>query len=324
MNNSYQMEFLKKLKESVPPQISLIEELAELLNISTDSVYRRFRGETALSLDETLLISNHYKINVLNQSAELGQVNFSYPKLLDSEESFESFLINILNDLQRLSLLNNTRITYSAQDLPIMMHMGFSPLCAFKFFYWMRGFMGIKKYENNQYDKNLIPAAFLTKARNIFDLYCKIPSTEIWSAQTIIPTMRQIAFFAEMGLFSKKEDFLEITDAMQDLIFTLKKWAEEGTKNNLGTYNLYQSELIFGNNVIIAESDQFSAVYQSHHTFNSMYSTDSAYLDTTKKWVNLIINKSTLISVSGEKFRNKFFKNIQLEMDQLKQLVNEI
>ncbi len=318
------MEFLKKLKESVPPQISLIEELADLLNISTDSVYRRFRGETALSLDETLLISNHYKINFLGQSSILGQVNFNYPKLLDSEESFEGFLLNILNDLQRLSLLNNTRITYSAQDLPIMMHMGFNPICAFKFFYWMRGFMGIKKYEISYYDKNLIPAAFLFNARKIFDLYVKIPSTEIWSAQTIIPTLRQIAFFAEMGMFTKKDDFMEIVDAMQDLINTLKKWADEGMKNNQGLFTLYQSELIFGNNVIIAESDQFSAVYQSHHTFNSMYSTDPIYLESTKKWINQIINKSTLISESGEKFRNKFFKNIQLEMDQLKQLVNEI
>ena len=55
-----------------------------------------------------------------------------------------------------------------------------------------------------------------------------------------------------------------------------------------------------------------------------MYSTDPIYLESTKKWINQIINKSTLISESGEKFRNKFFKNIQTEMDQLKKLVNEI
>ncbi len=56
-----QIQFLDRVNDLVPRDTSLVQELADLLNISTDSAYRRMRGETQLSFDETILLCDHYK-----------------------------------------------------------------------------------------------------------------------------------------------------------------------------------------------------------------------------------------------------------------------
>ena len=72
---SIQISFLEKVKEQIPSSISLVNELAELLNVSVDSAYRRLRGDTDLSFEEAILISNKYNVSLDSQrSVELGSM----------------------------------------------------------------------------------------------------------------------------------------------------------------------------------------------------------------------------------------------------------
>src|SRR5215212_4479105 len=57
-----QLAFVQKLKELAPANASLADEIAELLDVSSDSAYRRLRGETAITLDEAVILANHFKI----------------------------------------------------------------------------------------------------------------------------------------------------------------------------------------------------------------------------------------------------------------------
>ena len=61
-NKVKQVDFFKFLKSVLPEQISLVDEIAGILNISNDSVYRRIRGEKELSLDELKKICTTLKI----------------------------------------------------------------------------------------------------------------------------------------------------------------------------------------------------------------------------------------------------------------------
>ena len=53
---SAQLVLMQRLKEALPPNISLVDALADLLEVSNDSAYRRIRGETALSIEEIAAI----------------------------------------------------------------------------------------------------------------------------------------------------------------------------------------------------------------------------------------------------------------------------
>ena len=62
IKNPVQVTFFEKLKQSVPQNISLASEIADVLEISADGAYRRMRGESVLSMDELVKLCRHYKI----------------------------------------------------------------------------------------------------------------------------------------------------------------------------------------------------------------------------------------------------------------------
>lgn len=66
MNESrrIQREIFAMIRQSLPPNISFVHEVSELLGISYDSAYRRIRGEKELSLSELVLICSKYDISL--------------------------------------------------------------------------------------------------------------------------------------------------------------------------------------------------------------------------------------------------------------------
>src|SRR6185503_15552827 len=64
LDTSVQSLFFEQIRKRLSPHVSFVDELAELLDISRDSAYRRMRGETVLSLDEVKKLSVRFKISV--------------------------------------------------------------------------------------------------------------------------------------------------------------------------------------------------------------------------------------------------------------------
>jgi hypothetical protein len=59
-----QQSFFRHLKSILPGHLSLVDEVAELLNISNDSAYRRIRGEKPISLEEIQKLCIRYHISL--------------------------------------------------------------------------------------------------------------------------------------------------------------------------------------------------------------------------------------------------------------------
>jgi hypothetical protein len=58
-----QKELFQHIKNSLPPNISMVDEIAELLSLSYDSVYRRIRGEKPVALDELKVLCEHFHLS---------------------------------------------------------------------------------------------------------------------------------------------------------------------------------------------------------------------------------------------------------------------
>ena len=61
--STIQERLFQIIKNSLPPHISFVHDLSELLQISYDSAYRRIRGEKEISIEELHLVCLHYKIS---------------------------------------------------------------------------------------------------------------------------------------------------------------------------------------------------------------------------------------------------------------------
>ncbi len=325
---SAQIVLMQKLKQALPPNMSLVDVLSDLLEVSTDSAYRRIRGETALSIEEIAAMCKHFKLSfdAFINSNESGMVTFSYKQLNNDIHSYKKYLQNISNDLTRIASFPEKQIIYAAEDVPLFHHFAFHNLSAFKIFYWNKSILNVPELENKKYDISLIDPELTDIAKTVIERYSVIPSIEIWSDDTVNSTIKQIEFYWDAGIFKNKEDALLICNEVELMLNRIKKQAQENVKfdiNNKPTstvdnYTLYHSDVMIGNNCILVQMGDIKAAYLSYHTFNAMTTTNAVFTNETDEWLKNLIRKSNLISGVAEKQRYRYFKHIDDALNKLR------
>ena len=325
-NNSIQLSFLKKLETIIPANTSFAGEIADILDISADSAYRRLRGETALSIDEVVKLCNHFKISFDSfNNPETGLVSFKYNLIESDEKSFKIYLESIFRELKIINSSPEKQIIYACEDIPIFHNFNYPELASFKIFYWMRSIMNVPELQKEYVDISIVSDELRNLGKQVFNLYASIPSIEIWTETTINSTLKQIEFYYDSGVFKNKEDALKICDVLRTLLDDIKKQAENGHKLNdqkkipgpENSYTVYFSEIEITNNCVLVNMGDIKAVFLGHFTFNTMSTTNVTYCYETEKWLNAIIKKSTLISGISEKHRYQFFKKTLQNLDKL-------
>lgn len=327
-----QEQFIQRLKETIPPNHSLVDEMADLLGVSTDSAYRRIRGETALTIDEVSKICSHYRIPFDHAGVQGGKgdsVTFSYNRLSEKPESFEKYLENILADLRQIKPLEKKEIIFAAEDVPIFHHFQFPKLSAYKLFYWSRSILNSGPADGKVFDPSVISQKMLDTVREIYELYLHIPSIEIWSEDTINSTLKQIEYYWESGMFKNKQDMLDVLDEVSQMIKRIEWQAAHSTKfhgevpgaSTTQNYTLFNSELMIGNNCVLISAGAGRRVYISHNTFNTMVTTNPGFCDETEHWLKNLIRKSTPISGVSEKQRFRFFKNMNDKITKIQERI---
>jgi hypothetical protein len=328
-DSSVQQEFIKRLRDLTPASHSLADEIADLLKVSNDSAYRRIRGDTALTLDEVSILCKHYNISLDTFRSEYtGTVTFSYRPLSNNEDAFDAYFESILKDLKKIQSFPTREIIYAAEDIPVFHYYQFPELTAFKIFYWTKSVLNIPSFEGKKFRPEMVDKRFIHMAREIFDAYVSIPSTEIWNEETTSGMLKSIEFYWESGLFADKQVALQIIDQLSEMLQYLQKQAEhsskfipaEGKKNAEfeNNFNLYNSEVMIGNNCILVHAGNSKASYLSYHTFNSMVTTNAEYCEETDQWLKNLIRKSVLMSGVAEKQRYRFFRDAQEAVDRLR------
>jgi hypothetical protein len=324
--SSNQQIFIESIKKMLPPNMSLVNELSDLLEISTDSAYRRLRCETTFTFDEIITICNHYNISFDSfRLQEKGMVNFKYNLFQPSVESFTAYMKWIQEGIRRISLAKDKEIVYVADDIPIFHLFKFPDFAAFKMFYWMKSVVNVPELEGKKYDPSLISDSLMEEGKQIYRLYEKIPSTEIWCDSTISSAVKQIEYFNEAGFFSSKEDALQICKVLEGVLADIQGQAERSTKSSVAgfenNYIMYKSDIEIGNNCIFVRTDETRSLYLRYHTFNSMATVNEAFCGETEQWLKGMIKKSTLISGISEKQRYQFFRKSQEQIDRLKERI---
>ena len=103
-------------------------------------------------------------------------------------------------------------------------------LTAFKIFYWNKSILNAKGYEDKKFEAIYIDKEVLKIAEDIYELYSKIDSIEIWSDDTVNSTIKQIEFYWNAGAFNSKKDALMVCEEVGSMFARISKQAELGYK----------------------------------------------------------------------------------------------
>jgi hypothetical protein len=321
--NDYQVLFFEKLKSQFQ-NINLVYDIANVLNISVDAVYRRFRGKTLLNFQEIVTLCKHYKINIDEYiGSNPYEVKFRYAPMQQSnfKEYYEKYVIGLKNYLKMIvtDSSTNKKILFAATDIPIF-HLCKSPILkAFKVYTWYKLFE--KSDEGKFSPDNMISPDTVKVLTEISDLYDQIDSVEIWTNNTINSYLNLIKYFYDIDCFNSFEDVMRICNQLIALVDVLKTYGEQGYKQygcRKSSFKLFFSEADLDNNLIYAETDNHQVCFIKLYSINAISTSDITFCNEIKSWFDSTVSKSVLISGCSQKQFVLFIKEMSRKIENLK------
>jgi len=326
--NELQQQFFNHLKSILPPHISMVDELTELLDLSYDSVYRRIRGEKPLDLNELRQICDRYHIS-LDQVLKLqnDSVVFHASAINTPFFLFNDYLKGMLQQLKYLNSFKERQMLYLCKDLPIWQFYLFPELAIFKTFFWIKTLLNQPEYTHKSF--SLTENNFeecLELGRQINKEYNELPCIELWNKESINSTLSQIEFYRDAGLFKTRNDLEIVVDSFEKTMDHLELQAEKGVKFMPGSTDvsyraplqLYINEVVIGSNTILARIDSGKIAFIPYNVFSYLVTKDVRFNESAFQAFENLVSRSTLISATGEKERNKIFQLLRERIRNLK------
>lgn len=314
-----QQVLFQQIKSGLPENLSFVHEIADLLEISYDSAYRRIRGEKELTMEELYRLSHRFNIS-LDALLGIHSNNVLFHKFALSTEEFHirEWLLQILSDIKQIHQAHDKEIIYCAKDPPIFHYFHFPEIAAFKFFFWEKTIFDFPEYENKLFRLDDVNPEIVEIGDNILRSACKIPTTELWNEDTFRIFMRQIEYYWVSGYFEKKDDMLNLLDKLEKWVLHIRKQAELGFKFHYGqepvgmenSFSMYENEVILNDNTIYTRLDNVAGTYLTFNVISLLVTRDPAFCANVERHMRQLMKKSHLISVSGEKERNRFFNKL--------------
>ena len=246
-------------------------------------------------------------------------------KTFSAESGFGPYLSSIRDHLELVNRFENRRMIYAAKDIPPMHYYQFPNLTRFKAFFWQKTILNIPELAGKRFEDLTPNSEMYGVCLSIWNQFIKIPSTEIWSDETINITLRQLEYYFDTEIIGREQS-LVVVNELHNMVTHVREEASTGRKMHFGSpnsgsassFHLYFNEIAIGDNTAFFEMDNQKTVFLTYNMLNILSTTDEPFCMGIEAYFNNIIQKSTLISGAGEKERNKFFNRMESKVVALK------
>jgi plasmid maintenance system antidote protein VapI len=326
-----QQLLFQQIKERLPENLSFVHEIAELLEISYDSAYRRIRGEKELSLEELVKIGSKFGISIdalLNLKG--NNVIFRNYSLESSRFVIKDWLTIIQDDMWRIHQAHSKEIIYAAKDPPLFHYFHFPEIAAFKFFFWEKTLFEFPEHEDKRFRIDNLDNEIVEIGQKLLKESITIPTVEIWNEDTFNILFRQIEYYWISGYFDKKDDLLNLLDKLEKWVRHIQKQADHGFKflydqpaeGIENSFMMYENEVVLNDNTIFVKVDNLSSVYITYNVLSLLITQEPELCRNVELYMHALMKKSNLISLSGSKARNRFFNKMLFIIEQSKSRLN--
>lgn len=317
MPNYQSQEFLfQRIKEILPPHVSLVDVVAEILHISSDSSYRRIRGETPVILDEAKELCNHYKLSldhILN--VKTGSTLFQSVRVNTHNYNYEVYMMELKKLVQYIGSFLQKEIIYRSKDMPVFHNFYYKPLIAFRYFFWMKTIIQHPDFANREFELDCVSPEIEKLSRELTIEYNKVPSTEIWNTEGVNVAINQIEFYKDSGYFSSASDIKVVYEALEASLIHLKNEVEFGCKfmpeenpqSKKENFRFFFNRVMLGETTVMVVTDRVKTVFINYDALNYVSTRDELFCNPYYEDLQSLMKKSTIISQTSEKQRNIFF-----------------
>jgi hypothetical protein len=323
-----QERMFSEIKSRLPAQVSMVDEIAAALSVSTDSAYRRIRGEKVLSMEEGYALCQRYGFSLDNLINPVSNSYIFTGNFVKTESfSYKEFLHNIYQQVKYMTGFENRELIYLAKDIPLFHHFHTRELAAFKHYFWMRNILHHPDFASKKFRADDFPVDFYEIGKKALDCYNELHTIEIWNIESINSTIRQVEYYHDTNVFTSEEEIYHVYEAVGKLIDHLERQATNGYKfaldgdqgQPLGKYEMYFNEIVILENSLLAILNGSKIAFLVHNVINILSTRDVAFCDNMYSYIQNLMKKSTLISTVSERERTRFFKYLRQKIANRKQ-----
>lgn len=326
-----QKTLFEKLRQFVPAEQSLAECLQQWLNVSSDSAYRRIRGETPLTVNELAVLSEKTGLSA-NDLLGIGnpkQVLFEPTLTQAFSNSFEGYIADVIQHLRLLDSFPEKQIIYCSKDMPIFHYFLLPEIAAFKYHFWSHIIMQDPAFQDKRYEP-LIQSEGLKKMLDCaLDIYNHIPSIEIWNTESLNSTLFHIDFYRNSRQFSSSQDIKRLYDLLDVVIDQVEKQAELGAKFKPGenpelhhnNFQLFFNQVSLADNTMLAITPQQKFAVINYGVLNYLTCYDQGFCESVANDLHNIIRRSTKLSDGNVKQRAMFFNALHEKVNNYRKII---
>lgn len=311
----YQEFFLKALRAKIPKSVSIIEEIAAVLEISYDASHRRISEKSKFSIDETITLANHFNISLDNLFSKKEKVIVEKTIEIETLKDMLQYFKTSAEQIEILTKNPNTTLFYSAKDIPLFYFMDGTILSKFKAFVWLNLLNTNQKKVN--FENFIIEESFAEYMQKLKNVYENTVVNEIWNDTTINSSLQQILYFHEAGLLSLKNANALCKDLKRIINLIQEKCNVKNTK-----FNIYYNELILLNNNMLIETDEKLTMFVPYTLLGYFITDNEESCNNVHQFFKQQIINSKPLGQSGIKEQNLFFNRTIRKIDYYIEKIN--
>ena len=316
---SYQETLLKQIRKQISNKQSINDEIAMVLQISYDASHRRVSGKSKFSIEETVLLANHYNISLDGLFFHKEKVIIEKTIEVSNLAEMQLYFQNSATKVKSLTKDSDTVMYYSAKDIPLFYFMDATIMSKFKAYVWLN----LLDAETSKvtFENFVITESFLESMTKLKTAYEKVEVKEIWNDTTINSSLQQILYFYEAGLLGF-ESANELFDNLENIINNIKKKCNHPNSK----FSIYYNELVMLNNNLLFESKEKLTLFASYTLLGYFITENEESCQNVKRWFHRQIANSKPLNSSGIKeqqlFFNKAIRKIEFYRNQLNSQVD--
>ena len=299
---------LKEMRKQLSSSASLNDEISAILNSSYDAAHRRVSGKSKFSIDETLLLANHFNISLDKLFLKNDKVIVEKTIEITSLKDMLSYFKKSAERIEQLATNEKATLYYSAKDIPLFYFMEGTIMSKFKAYVWLT--LLNPNQSNVSFENFVIDESFMEHTHKLKKIYEKVTVKEVWNDTTINSSLQQILYFYESGLLN----FKTATALYLDLKRILNLIKDKSNKSN-SNYSIYYNELILLNNNMLIETEEKLTMFIPYTLLGYFITDNKESCKNVHQFFNQQILNSKALNQSGIKDQNLFFNRANRKID---------
>lgn len=303
---------IKKIQNTIAPNIKLAEFLVHELSISKQSAYRRIKGEIPFSFEQVSKLSLKLQFSmdeiVGSHNNDYSMFRLHTPAVINPEKLFLNMLEKYYELLQRQYRAKNSGTILIMNRIYYTSGIFFDYL--FKFFYykWMHQISDVPLDYN--FSQVILPQEMMEILSKIKKFQSLVNNnTYIIDPNALSNSLSEIQYYYKRGLINE-EEIQHIRNEIRTIIDITEDIVRKGILPETGSsFYYYISQLpIDANNLYFWYDDNIRS-YFFVNQISTLNSNNQYACSLHKKWIDSLKKYSTLITHSNEMLQSQYFIN---------------